>query len=749
MGQLLFILLYGFTVITFFVGLIVLRKGIKKNRIDRLYFTSTMLSGAWSLFIGLVVIQTDPGSAALMRALALAAVFGQFICITYLLVFWSGIRGRMMHWIVGFAWMGVLLYPFLIRRDRMVFEKTAYGMAYRIKPGIWSGAYTVFCAAIAVNMIFLAVYMLRRSIRKREKIMACALMVCVFIVGFGCAFDTLMQMSGYMTFPGSTIGQFAAQMVLYQTYIFYNKSRVTLENMSEFVYYSVDEPVFLFDEGEKLCIVNNGATVFLGMSAEECCKMRMKDIFDMQHNVFRFQGSKNRVEAKCLQNGRSCSVSIDKIYDDYKDIIGYIVIVHDVTQHVHMVEQLAREKQRADRANEAKGSFLANMSHEIRTPINAVMGMNEMILRESGDETILEYARNIQDASKSLLVLINDILDFSKIESGMMEVVEEAYSLRMLLKALKTECSIRAGEKGLDLAFHVPKDTPAVLMGDQVRVRQVLLNILTNAVKYTMKGGVKLTDSYKKTAERRVKLTFEISDTGIGIKEESIDRLFSKFDRVDEGQVHAIEGSGLGLCIVDRLVQLMHGTVEVSSVYGEGSTFTVTLEQEVIGEETVGSLQEEAKGAGRRRETIPVFVAPEAKVLAVDDNKVNLTVIRGLLRKTEVQVTCADSGKACLERAAAEHYDVILLDHMMPGMDGIETLEALRDMPGNCCKDSVVIALTANAMAGVREMYLEKGFDDYLAKPIEGTMLERMLLRYLPKEYIIQDNSNLKREEEL
>ena len=737
MRELLFCLIYGFAVITYFIGFTVLHNGSRKNRIDQLYFISAVFSAGWSLFLTLVLIQTDVDRAALLRAAGVFHIFGLLICITNMMIYWSDVRSRVKRWTAGFVWLGILLYPFMIQKKNVIFEMTAYGMSFRIKPGIWSVAYTVFCMIVALNLLLLIICMLRKSIRKREKIVAYALMLCVCIVVVGCALDTTVQMAGYAAVPVSTIGQFAAQMVLYRIYQFYNKSRVTLENMSEFVYYSVDEPVFLFDEAEKLCIVNNGATMFLGMSAPECCKLRLNDIFVLARDAFRFQGNKNRVEARCWQNNNICSISIDKIYDDYKDIIGYIVIVHDVTERVHMLESLAQEKQRADKANEAKGAFLANMSHEIRTPINAVMGMNEMILRECEDETILEYAGNIQDASRTLLVLINDILDFSQIESGMLEVVEEAYSLKALLGTLKAECSMRAEDKGLDLIFDVPQDTPNILLGDEVRVRQVLLNILTNAIKYTMKGSVTLKVAYRKIKEREIEITFAVKDTGIGIKEENIGRLFGKFDRIDEEQVHAIEGTGLGLSIVDKLVKLMNGTLAVESVFGEGSTFTVCLCQQVIGEETVGCLSEK-KREGRRKD-IPVFIAPKARILVVDDNKVNLTVIKALLRKTKVQVTCVETGKECLEYAAKESYDVILLDHMMPVMDGIETLEALKKMPDNQCKDAAVIALTANAMAGVREMYLDKGFNDYLAKPIEGTVLEQLIMRYLPEEYVTKN----------
>ncbi len=738
MKEFLFCLIFGLASITYFVGLGSINKLGKKGVIDRLYFLSTMCSAGWGLFIGLVLVQTDEDLAALFRAVGMLHIFGLLICFTHMMIFWSDIRGRMKRWTASFVWLSVLLYPFVIRRENVEFEMTAYGMSYRIRPGICSVAYVAFCAVVAVNLFCLSIYMVRRCIRRRERDIAYSLMLCVIIVGFGCALDTFLQLIGFSAFPVSALGQFVAQMVLCKTYQFYNGSRVTLENMSKFVYYSVDEPVFLFDETERLCIVNNGATIFLGLSAEECCKLRLGDIFVLERDAFRFRGNKNRVEARCWQRNNICSITIDKIYDDYQDIIGYIVIVHDVTERVRMLERLEREKQRADKANEAKSAFLANMSHEIRTPINAVMGMNEMILRESREPATLEYARNIQSASKTLLVLINDILDFSKIESGMMEVVEEPYSLKTLLQDLRTECSMRAEEKGLTLKFIVPEDTPGALLGDEVRVRQVILNILTNAIKYTMKGGVTMTVTYERQAKEQVKLSFAVADTGIGIKQENIGRLFGKFDRINEEQVHAIEGTGLGLSIVDKLVSMMNGSVTVESEYGKGSVFTVCLQQKIAGEETVGSLKEIPKQKERQQTDAPAFVAPDAKILAVDDNKVNLAVIRGLLRKTKAQVTCVTGGRECLEAVSKERYDLILLDHMMPGMDGIETLGELKKLEDNKSKDAKVIVLTANAMAGVRDMYLEKGFDDYLSKPIEGAVLEHLLMEYLPSSYIVK-----------
>ena len=728
--------IYTFAIITFCLSFAVLQKGIRKDRINLLCFLVTLFSGWWSLFFGRVLVQSDPDRAALMRTLGQIGTFGLLICITHMLAYFSGVQGKMKAWVIGFAWLGVPLYPFTVQKDNLVFEMTSYGMSYRMSNGLWSGLYTLYCVIIPLNMLLLVIYMLRKSTRKREKILAYNLIMSIVIVALGSVLDTVMPMLGIAAFPGSTLGQFVGVLAIYQTYLYYKKFQMNLENMSQFVYYSVDEPVFLFDEAERLCIVNNGATVFLQMSAEECCKLRLNQIFELSRNAFSFKGVKNRVEARCIQNHNICSISIDKIYDDYQDIIGYIVIVHDITERVHMMEKLDQERQRADKANEAKGTFLANMSHEIRTPINVVMGMNEMIIRECEDDSIVEYAHNIQDASRTLLALVNDILDFSKIESGMLKVVEEAYSLKAMLLALEKECRMRAEDKGLIFQFVVPEDTPNVLLGDEVRVRQILLNILTNAIKYTMKGSITMTLSYEKKIDKEIQLTFAVADTGIGIKEENIGRLFDKFDRVDEEQVHAIEGTGLGLNIVNRLLNLMHGTIEVRSKYGEGSTFTVSLPQHIIENQPIGVLYEESGRREERKKYVPQFVAPDARVLVVDDNKVNLTVVKGLLRKTRMHIDCVMSGKECLEAVKWGHYHVILLDYMMPEMDGAETLQKLKEMPDNKSMDAAVIVLTANAMSGMKEMYLEQGFDAYLSKPIEGTALEKLLMEYIPEQYI-------------
>lgn len=418
----------------------------------------------------------------------------------------------------------------------------------------------------------------------------------------------------------------------------------------------------------------------------------------------------------------------DIIHDEVP--LGRIYLVSDVTENYRHITDLQKQKERADEANKAKSDFLAKMSHEIRTPINSVLGMNEMILRESQSPEIKKYAMDVKTSANSLLSIINDILDLSKIESGKMEIHPIEYDLDSLLHDIVNMFYIKVQEKNLNFEIIVQEDLPRKLYGDDVRIRQILVNLLNNAVKYTHKGTVTLAVSG--TAQKdHVLMHYEIRDTGIGLKKEDIPALFISFQRLEEDRNRNIEGTGLGMSIVQQLLHKMNSSLKVDSVYGEGSTFSFDLEQPVKSQEVIGNFQERIQQLGEEYHYQTSFTAPEAKILVVDDNDINRSVFINLLKKTQIQVTDADSGEKCLELIAGEHFDLIFMDHMMPGLNGVETLHRMKEQKENLCQGVPVIVLTANAVTGAKETYLQEGFDDFLSKPIIPEKLERMIQKYL------------------
>lgn len=406
--------------------------------------------------------------------------------------------------------------------------------------------------------------------------------------------------------------------------------------------------------------------------------------------------------------------------------------------------KLAIAAEVANQANEAKSLFLSTMSHDIRTPMNAIIGMNEMILRDSNDKDILMYAESIRTAGNTLLGIINDILDFSKIETGKMNIIEVDYNFVSLLNDLVNMVQRKAEDKGLKFELQVDKNIPSMMHGDEIRIKQVITNILSNAVKYTKKGSILFSISYSKCENDKdsVILHVSVKDTGIGIKKEDLNKLFVAFERIDELKNRNIEGTGLGMAIAQNFLKMMGSTVQVESVYGEGSNFYFDLKQKVIKWEPVGEFESAYKHFVGEREAYTVsFVAPRARILVVDDSEVNLKVFVSLLKRTKMQIETADSGVACIELFKKKYYDLIFLDHMMPEKDGIETLKEMKACADTPNQKTPVICLTANAISGMREMYIEAGFDDYLTKPIDTVKLENMLLEYLPENLINVPNA--------
>lgn len=407
-------------------------------------------------------------------------------------------------------------------------------------------------------------------------------------------------------------------------------------------------------------------------------------------------------------------------------------IVEEKNKLLVEVTQKAKHAQReAEIANHSKSNFLANMSHEIRTPINTVLGMDEMILRETREDNTRSLAQDIRTSTESLLEIVNEILDFSRIESGKMELMADDYELCDVLHDTVTVFGLRAKEKGLYLHIHVDEKLPAMYQGDSLRLRQIINNIMSNAIKYTGEGGINFSVTGHQEEDSEV-LHFEIEDTGAGIREEDLHRLFEAFERIDEKTNRNIEGTGLGMAITANLLHMMDSNLQVRSVYGQGSTFYFDLKQRVKDWTPIGHFQiKDKKNADNSKEQHFTFLAPNVHVLLVDDNAMNRKVFCKLLKHTQIQIDEVDNGFTCLEMVKKRHYDIIFLDHMMPELDGVETFSYMQSMQENRCKDTPVIVLTANAIIGAKEQYMQIGFTDYLSKPIDSHRLENLIVEQL------------------
>lgn len=439
-------------------------------------------------------------------------------------------------------------------------------------------------------------------------------------------------------------------------------------------------------------------------------------------------------EADHEDNGSHYRLRYNRLYDKKGRPIGSYFLIEDTTEQTRLLEELRAAKVEADSANQAKSLFLANMSHEIRTPLNAVLGMNELILRDAKDAELLEYAKNIRASGDTLLSLINDILDFSRIEANRMEIVPVTYDPHQILKECYADFEKAAAEKGLYLRFSCDPTMPSRLIGDTRHIKQVLTNIISNAVKYTARGGITVTMAAEDVSEDTVELALCVFDTGIGIAEEDLNDLFDPFRRVNEKENATIQGTGLGLSITKDLLDLMQGTITVSSEVGAGSTFRVLLPQTISDPAPIGSFSARTGDTEDPTAYQEKFQAPDAKILVVDDVSVNLTVIAGLLKQTKIQIEKAMSGDEAIALCHETKYDVILLDHRMPQKDGIETFREIKE--GGINLETPVVMLTANVLRGAEEEYMRIGFAAYLTKPVLGSDLEELLLKLLPPEKI-------------
>lgn len=663
------------------------------------------------------------------RAIALLSVYVYMFCVVSYVAYLSNYPTKRLiapYIIIGalslFSWFQIIM------PGAVTFKETPWGYWYTSK--ITPARIVQFaCTLATIAFFYLILYYWKKNTTKKR-----ILYIIKRFYGFGIflfagyTLDTLLPSLFHTSaVPGSCIGAFCSAMLLYLISKRSSAFGVSVQNVSEYVFRDVTTPVLVFDEEGRLELFNDRAADYFQKEKTELTGKSREEL------IAKTDGEDDDLY-EVIGTDKYCRWDISSVKDDFGDILYIIAFVTDMTQERENMMLLKESRQEAENANQAKSNFLANTSHEIRTPMNAIIGMSEIVLQE---DNLPEKARagivNIKNAGHNLLAIINDILDLSKIESAKYELIEEEYFLPSLISDVTNIISVRTEDKNLLFHIEPAEDLPEMLVGDQNRIRQVLINILGNAVKFTKEGSITFSISWN-GSKKEPELCFAIKDTGIGIKEEDVDSIFGAFNQVDTKRNRNIQGTGLGLSISKHLTNLMGGDVEVSSTYGEGSTFWVTIKQSVneyraIGAEVADKL---SKQSYYREASVAMEECdyPDANVLIVDDIEINLMIAEGVMEPYNMHVDTATSGKEAIQMVQQKDYDIIFMDHMMPELDGVDTTKMIRELGGKH-KDQVIVALTANALEESKKLFEEATMQDFLAKPIELKALDVVLKRWL------------------
>ena len=701
----------------------------------------------WSGGYGIMGFTETTQNAAIFRAVGLIGVAGFMMTEALMIAYMAELPKWLFRaYAIVFGIFVVIDLIFFIP-DQHTFVRIGGRMCYYSTNSLGRMVHNVFLVFVAVTMIAIAILWVRKDKPKRQVYYVRAAFFSNFAILFSTVPDTILPMLGKPSFPSSAYGMFLTYMITWFWGTRFNAFSITVSNLSQYIYDSANTAVLIFDEHFRLVLANHYGQELLEIEKIENQKLSglfqstQEEVERLQNTIL--QDSKGVAELVSSHGEISCSLNFSVAKDFHDDPYCIVCFVYDLTKEKNMMQELVQ-------ANEAKSRFLANMSHEIRTPINGILGMDSILLKECKDESLREYAKNIQSAGQSLLSIINDILDISKIESGKLEILPIRYQLFSILNDCYNLTKVKLQNKSVEFVMQINENLPSRLYGDEVRIRQIINNFLSNAVKYTKEGKVTFCLDYEERLNEQILLVISVADTGIGIKEEDLGKLFESFTRIEEKRNRNIEGTGLGLNLAKSLVDLMGGELFVESTYGKGSCFTAKIPQTIVDAKPMGDFSKRYQQyLNRSDDTTSSLLAPEAQILVVDDVEMNLKVVAGLLKETEIQIDVAVSGRECLECVKQKRYDIIFLDHMMPEMDGIETLQNMKLLLDSPNKETPVIMLTANAIVGAKEEYMEAGFTDYLTKPIRETELLEMILKYLPTELICETNEQEKVEIEI
>lgn len=713
------------------------------GNISRYILLYGVLSAVWCICYGIIGVMDDPEICYFLRTFGIFAINAFIVNEAFLIFEVLDIDNKVAFFCKGsLIAMALIDFVAFSRKGVNVFIVENGWMTWHTNPDFWAvrtfHSIFVFYSFIllgCLGIIWVRTNTLRRQKRFIHLIIFANILLLLFTVP-----DTFLPILGANAVSTSGLGSFVCAVVVWYGATQLNYFDITMGNIAERFLDFVDAGIIVFDTDKKAVAVNKYFTRLI--SVDDPKDGTLNDFFDMEgidgESMFKEAlASVYSVRLPDRNHIRSFLLRLNALNDDYGDPFCYLCVFVDVTEEMATIDKL-------EIASQAKNRFLAQMSHEIRTPINVVLGMNEMILRVSKEEETKEYAENIGSAGKTLLHLINSILDFSKIEDGKMEIIPVKYETESLVNGIENSIANMAEAKGLIFEKNIDENLPSAMIGDDIRISQIIMNLLTNAIKYTEEGTVFLTIRNEGRKDNKARIFVEVKDTGIGIREEDISVLFESFERLDEVRNHSIEGTGLGITIVRSLLEMMGSRLNVESVYGEGSVFSFTVEQEIYDDTPIGGIEEKSSerlpSSGRK----DLVYAPAARVLAVDNNDLNLRVAESLLGLCGIKPDRASSGMEAIEYMRHNKYDIVFMDHMMPKMDGVETLKVLKEeklIP----PDTVMIVLTANAIVGARDKYIEYGFNDYLPKPIDPKELSRMLRIYIPEKIEEKEGSDIVR----
>ena len=722
-----------FVLIAFFCVTRVFYNKNYKKATYRIYALIAISSALWDFAYGMMYLYDKTEAFAYFKALGLLGVVSVLLLgqITMTIVVGKTKKMRMvfvLEFLLGTAFLIGILLP----KNFSIFESNQLNEAVLDNPFL-SVAFILYCLIAAGVYVYIAVDMLRPHNPKRVSVfgkvflgMEGFLMLCMIV-------DLVLLANGVnLPIAISTIAQIPVLEAGYHAISRYSRNQIDGEHTGKYIYDSIKTPILVFDVTHRLILTNKEVEIFFSLTDKELKETKnfWMTMFGIEEPKVHNQAGEMLVVQAEYRNQIPCRLNINCIQDEYGDCIGYIVVVIDISQQVANVLAIEQAKKEAECANNAKSMFLANMSHEIRTPMNSILAFSELGMRDEMEKDSKEYFSDIHKSAEALLSIINGILDITKIESGKMELINISYYPARIFKDVSLIIGMQASQKNLHFDMEVSKDFPNKLNGDKTRIREILINLLNNAVKYTEKGSVKLEASVLSKEGDQARIQFKIIDTGMGIKDEDLSNIFESFKRVDLTTNRMTEGSGLGLSITKGFIELMGGELRVESVYGEGSTFIVEINQTIEEHSPIDCDYDDTK---KEEEELQLQVK-DLKVLAVDDNRINLKVIQNVMKMYGLQIDVANAGETAVGLCEKNDYDLVLMDQMMPGVDGIEAMKRIRALNRGYEKGGPrkIIVLTANTLNGARTEMLAEGFDEFLGKPVNFSVMEKQIKEMFP-----------------